>query len=123
MIIDHVSFLDMPTNNMVGYQIKDVPEDEFEHIVVLINANQESIMVDLPKSGWKVIANGQEVSRFGIGRVNNNTVSVAGLSMLILVAQPTMSPLTMMLLLLVGYVWVALMLFWELKKQKQVTQK
>ncbi len=87
-IVDHLSFIDMPDTQMVGYQIKDVDTDAFKHLVVLINANPESRQVRLPERGWMILVDHNQVNEEGLRTISTNQVEVAGLSLMVLVANP-----------------------------------
>ena len=54
----NLHFLEMPTEEMVGYQISNYANgDEWEEVVVLFNANKEEQKVHLSQSGWEVVVN------------------------------------------------------------------
>ncbi len=61
MVQNHLEFLPTPKPQMIAYQIKGKPNGEkFREILVIFNANEESVTFDLPKGKWRVALNNQK---------------------------------------------------------------
>src|SRR5690606_5406698 len=57
----HLLFLDMPRDRMVGFSLGEhAGGDPWRKIVVLLNANTEAQLVQLPERDWIVVVNGQQ---------------------------------------------------------------
>ncbi|MDF2520775.1 MAG: type pullulanase [Clostridia bacterium] len=85
-----ITFVDAPKKS-VAYMLSSSFKDDFKNIVIIHNANRESITVKLPKAGqWKVIANELEVNQKGVTQGEaafSNEVEAAPLSTYILVKE------------------------------------
>ncbi|PHI20801.1 type I pullulanase [Lewinellaceae bacterium SD302] len=82
----HLNFLDTDDDELlVAYEIKDVPNDNWKHIVVAYNGNGESKYLDLPAGSWQIVANGDTVDEGGIGRAVLRRVRVDNNSAIVLV--------------------------------------
>ncbi len=102
LIRAHLKFLDMPSANMVGYTLSgNANDDKWETIVVLTNANDEDIEVELDQSGWAVVVNGEQAGVEVIEKISGNTVIVPARTLLVLVDQGSIG----------SNLWIYLLLF------------
>lgn len=83
-----LEFLSSPYN-AVAYMLSSPYEDDFKHILIIHNANENEISVRLPLKGeWNIIANEFEVNQLGVDKGIKsccNLVNVAALSTYILI--------------------------------------
>ncbi len=85
-ISKHLTFFDMPAEEMVGYKISGHANgDEWEEIVVLFNANKEEQKVALDREGWEVVVNNQVAGIEPIETITGNEVVVPSRSAMVLV--------------------------------------
>ncbi|MFT4758799.1 MAG: pullulanase [Saprospiraceae bacterium] len=84
-IQQHLQFLNMKENNLVGYQISaNANGDEWKDIVVVFNGNTDSKTVDLPKGDWRIVCQNGVIDENGIGEFKGGKIEVAEHSALIL---------------------------------------
>ena len=82
----HLRFLEMPSNNMVGYVLQNhAAYDEWEEIIVLFNGCEESHKVVLPSQNWNVVVNGDKAGIEVIEVISANKVEVKGKTAMVLV--------------------------------------
>ena len=82
----NLSFMEMPALNMVGYTLKNhAGYDEWEEIVVLFNGNKEAHKVQLPANNWKVVVNDEYAGIDVLEVIDENEVSIEGISAMVLV--------------------------------------
>ena len=87
-IAKHLSFLKMPSRNMVGFVVSgNAGGDAAEKVVVVYNATRRARTVTLPGGGWQVLAQDDRASALPIGRVTGDRVSVPPLSAWIAVSE------------------------------------
>lgn len=85
-INEHLHFLEMPKNNMVGFQLTEGKESKTEEkIVVLFNGNKESIKVQLGETDWKIIVNDKAAGIETLMTIENDEIEVEGISTYVLV--------------------------------------
>lgn len=85
-ISEHLTFLEMPTEEMVGYKISGHANgDEWEEIVVLFNANKEEQKIVLDRGDWEVVVNDQVAGIVPIENIVGNEVVVPSRSAMVLV--------------------------------------
>ncbi|MHA0855651.1 type I pullulanase [Paenibacillus sp. CMAA1364] len=75
------------SHNIVAYQLKDYAnEDTWRNIVVIYNANMESVEVRIPeiKEGWNITVNDKIAGTTSLGRIMGHAVLVPRISMMIL---------------------------------------
>jgi pullulanase len=86
LIRAHLTFLEMPFANMVGYTLSgNANGDAWETIAVLMNANDEEIEVQLEQSGWAVVVNGEQAGTEVIEKISGNKVIVPARTLIVLV--------------------------------------
>ena len=86
LIRAHLKFLEMPSANMVGYTLSgNANGDKWETIVVLMNANDEEIEVELEQSGWAVVVNGEQAGTEVIEKISGNTIIVPAKTLIVVV--------------------------------------
>ncbi|RKD31219.1 type I pullulanase [Thermohalobacter berrensis] len=82
-----LTFIDTP-ENCVGYLLNSPYSEDYQYILVIHNANRESVEIKLPMEGkWKVIANEYKVNKNGIENENiycEDVVNVESISTYIL---------------------------------------
>lgn len=84
-IQNHLEFLEYSGENFIGYRIKDNANgDDWEEILVLLNGADLNKTIDLPAGNWTLIADGSKVSDGGLRTVNSKTLTVPGITALIL---------------------------------------
>ena len=81
----HLSF--MPTQDLlVGYQISgNANGDKWKNIIVLLNGNNTTKSVDIPKGDWIVVLEGDKVDEKGIRRISTESIEIPAIGALILV--------------------------------------
>lgn len=84
LIRNHLSFADSPSNTVV-YAIQDAPHDVWENITVLINGNETETTFTLPTSGWVVVVDGDDAGTTALSRVQGDTITVEGRTLVVLV--------------------------------------
>ena len=85
-IQDHLEFLPMPSDFMVGYSLNNHANgDPWKTIVVLFNASLEDQLVNLPGKGWVIVVDGQRAGVEALGAVSGETVTIPARSSLVLV--------------------------------------
>ena len=71
---------------VVSYCIDGAPVgDTWTKILLIFNGSPKDVNVPIPEGNFKIIANGDKISESGLGQIESNEVSVAGISMLLLV--------------------------------------
>lgn len=85
MIQKHLSFLKMPTTQLVGYTINDhANSDPWKNILVLFNGNNTDQEVTIPKGIWTLVLKGNEISEKGLGSVMGEKVTIPKQSAMIM---------------------------------------
>ena len=84
LVEEHLEFL--PTaENVVAYRLKNhAAEDAWNDIIVILNANRESVTVDIPRGDYTVVCCDGQIDEQGLGGVNGNRVVVDPQSALIM---------------------------------------
>jgi len=88
MISKHLTFFEMPSTLMIGYQISDhANSDSWKDILVYFNSNESPSEINLPTGEWLVVANGTVVNEKGLSKkdIKKGKTLVDGRSMLMLV--------------------------------------
>lgn len=82
---ENLSFLDMPEKNMVGYSLNGkAVGDDWEEILVLMNANIDGVSYDL-EGNWDVMVNGEKAG-VEILETLEGTVEIPGQTLMVLTA-------------------------------------
>lgn len=80
----NLSFIDVPDSNVVAYTIDNSPNGETaQSLLVVYNANKESVSVPLPEGDWDIYVNGETAGTEVIDTVSG-TVNVNGISAMVL---------------------------------------
>lgn len=82
----NLRFLDMPTERMIGYTLKNhAGHDEWEEIIVLFNGNNDTLKVELPDKEWNIVVNGKKAGVETIEVIAGNEVEIEGKTAMVLV--------------------------------------
>ncbi len=85
-IFDNLKFLDIKSNNMVGYLLTaNANGDAWKTIIVILNGNNAERSVSIPGGEWTQVLDGEQINESGIRKVSGGTVSVPPISAMILV--------------------------------------
>ena len=80
----HLEFIDAPAN-VVAFRLKDnAGGDKWKDIIVLLNANRESRVVDIPQGEYTVVVCDGVVDERGMGTMQDAKATVDAQSALIL---------------------------------------
>ena len=83
LVRKHLSFL--PGQDcLVAYRLKDAPNDEWNDIIVILNANPKTMQVSVPEGDYTVVCRDGRIDEQGLGIVSGPNVSVPAQSALIL---------------------------------------
>jgi len=85
LIQEHLHFLDVKEKNVVAYQIKDAPEDNWKDIIVIFNGNNETKTIDIPQGEWKITLKGDKILENGLETFSGDKIDIDAISALILV--------------------------------------
>lgn len=81
---EHLSFLEMPESNMVGYIIQgEAVGDSFSEVLVLMNANPEESVYTLPEGSYGIYVNGESAGLEMLETVEGE-VRIPGTTLLVL---------------------------------------
>ena len=84
-VMQYVSALDMPADNMVGFEINGGMEGESaEKILLLFNAGEDDVTVSIPDGDWNICINDKKAGTKSLGKASDK-VTVNGVSTLVLV--------------------------------------
>ena len=87
----HLSFMEMPEKNMIGYVLSEYANgDDWKNIVVLANANEEAIEVNLEERGWVVVVNGEKAGVRSLDKISGSTIMVPAQTVMVLVDAKSM---------------------------------
>ncbi len=91
---EHLTFLDDMPKNVVAYTITGSPNGESaETLFVVYNANKEEVSIALPEGSWDIFVNGEKAGTEVLGTAEN-TVTVAGISAMVLTQGSAMAAST-----------------------------
>lgn len=84
-IAQHLRFLDINHELVIGYQISDYKRGEiWNNIVVLFNGNPTATLVDIPEGNWKIVALGDKIDENGLQTFKGKRIVVPAISAMIL---------------------------------------
>lgn len=87
-IREHLTFLEMPASQMVGYSLHDHANgDIWKTIVVVFNASLQEQEVKLPAENWVVVVNGEKAGTERLAAVPGSVVRIPPRSSLVLIDQ------------------------------------
>lgn len=80
-IQQHLNFLETNDELLVAFELKDVPGDVWNHILVAYNGSDRLKPVKLPTGDWQQVVNDISVNSDGIGRSKTDMAAVAPYSL------------------------------------------
>ena len=81
----HLEFLTVENDFVVAYRLKDhAGSDEWQDIIVILNADKSPVTVDIPKGRYSVVCCDGKVDEQGLGEVTGSKVQVSPQSALII---------------------------------------
>ncbi len=85
MIQKHLSFIELPDSNLIGYQIIDHANgDSWKNILVYFNGNKGSMEIEVPKGNWNIVVQDGMIDENGLGKIQGGSFKIQGRSALIL---------------------------------------
>ncbi|MAT55839.1 MAG: type I pullulanase [Saprospirales bacterium] len=85
MVRQHLQFLDLPVENVIGYVLKDHANgDSWKNILLLFNGNKIGKRVEIPEGNWKYIVYKGNINPDGMGNVQGNYINLDGRAAVIL---------------------------------------
>ena len=85
LVRKHLEFLDTDDDCVVAYMLKNhAGGDEWNDIIVILNANRDAKMVNIPKNRYQVVCCDEQINENGLGEVNSDRVLVDPQSALII---------------------------------------
>jgi len=85
LVQEHLKFIEMPVEAMVGFQITGKPLGEsWEQILVIYNGNPKPVEVSIPNGDWTVIVNEEKVDENGLETISGGPTWVEPISAMIL---------------------------------------
>jgi len=83
LVRQHLTFL--PSQPcMVAYRLTEAPNDEWQDIVVVLNANKKAVKVDIGEGSYTIVAANGRIDEQGLGTVSGPVATVAPQSALII---------------------------------------
>ena len=81
----HLEFLTVENDFVVAYRLKDhAGSDEWQDIIVILNADKSPVTVDIPKGRYSVVCCDGKIDEQGLGEVTGSKVQVSPQSALII---------------------------------------
>jgi pullulanase len=85
LVRQHLEFLPVENDFVVAYRLKDhAGSDEWQDIIVILNADKSPVTVDIPKGRYSVVCCDGKVDEQGLGEVTGSKVQVSPQSALIM---------------------------------------
>ena len=85
LVQQHLEFLPVEGDCLVAFRLKEhAGGDEWQDIIVVLNANREAKTVAVPEGTYQVVCRNGKIDEKGLGEVSGTTVSVEPQSALIL---------------------------------------
>ena len=85
LVRQHLEFLPVEGDCLVAYRLKDhAGGDEWQDIIVVLNANREAKTVSIPEGQYTVVCMDGKIDASGLGEVSGDKVQVAPQSALII---------------------------------------
>jgi len=69
---------------LVAYRLKDVANDDWQDIIVILNANAKVVKVGVPEGDYTVVCRDGRIDEQGLGTASGPMVSVPAQSALIM---------------------------------------
>ncbi len=83
LVRKHLSFLPVQ-DCLVAYRLKDVANDDWQDIIVILNANAKAVKVSVPEGDYTVVCRDGRIDEQGLGTASGPMVSVPAQSALIM---------------------------------------
>ena len=83
LVRKHLSFLPVQ-DCLVAYRLKDVANDDWQDIIVILNANAKAVQVSVPEGDYTVVCRDGRIDEQGLGTASGPMVSVPAQSALIM---------------------------------------
>ena len=83
LVRKHLSFLPVQ-DCLVAYRLKDVANDDWQDIIVILNANAKVVKVSVPEGDYTVVCRDGRIDEQGLGTASGPMVSVPAQSALIM---------------------------------------
>ncbi len=83
LVRKHLSFLPVQ-DCLVAYRLKDVANDDWQDIIVILNANAKVVKVGVPEGDYTVVCRDGRIDEQGLGTASGPMVSVPAQSALIM---------------------------------------
>ena len=83
LVRKHLSFLPVQ-DCLVAYRLKDVANDDWQDIIVILNANAKALKVGVPEGDYTVVCRDGRIDEQGLGTASGPMVSVPAQSALIM---------------------------------------
>ncbi|TAK46567.1 MAG: type I pullulanase [Saprospiraceae bacterium] len=81
----HLKFLDIPNDNILGYEITDHANgDSWKRILLIFNTNKTGKQVTIPEGDWTLIAVNGRIDESGLGNITGPKANLQPRSVLIL---------------------------------------
>ena len=85
LVRQHLEFLPIENDFVVAYRLKDhAGSDEWQDIIVILNADKSSVRVDIPEGRYTVVCCDGQIDEQGLGEVTGSKVQVNPQSALII---------------------------------------
>ena len=85
LVRQHLEFLPVENDNVVAYRLKDhAGSDEWQDIIVILNAYKSPVIVDIPEGRYTVVCCDGHIDEQGLGEVTGNKVQVSPQTALIM---------------------------------------
>lgn len=84
LVRKHLEFLDTP-EQVVAFRLKDLQGiDDWQHIIVILNASKDSQDIIVPQSNYTIICQEGVIDENGLGTINKQTIRIQPQSALII---------------------------------------
>ncbi|MCR4808643.1 MAG: type I pullulanase [Prevotella sp.] len=83
LVRKHLSFLPVQ-DCLVAYRLQDAPGDDWQDIIVILNANTKAMKVSVPEGDYTAVCLDGRINEQGLGTVSGPVISVSAQSALIL---------------------------------------
>ena len=85
LIQNHLSFMETPDSNLIGYQINgNANDDSWETILLYFNGNKDARKIDIPEGNWNIVLQNGVINESGLDKATSGEFELSGRSALIL---------------------------------------
>lgn len=117
----HLNFIETEDTNVIAYTLDDhANDDAWENILVVMNANTDAITLDLAEGKWVVVANESQTGTQKLSTVSGSAITLAASSLMVLVDQKSIDPISYYLPYGLGFLALSIALFYFYQKRKKV---